>query len=127
MRGQPEGVRGRDFSFLSPLPGAPGRVKGGVVPLSGNQTVVTVFTAPWYPGHSRLMEVVDSVKEWAGDGRVSVVDVDDEFATAEEKLILALPTAVASRGDNEVKRIVGAVSEEDLKRLISRNLRRPAR
>ena len=73
------------------------------------------------------MEVVDSVKEWAGDDRVSVVDVDDEFATAEEKLILSLPTAVASRGDNEVKRIVGAVSEEDLKRLISRNLRRPAR
>lgn len=95
--------------------------------VAGGLTTVTVYSAPWYPGHDKLAALVDEVAEWAGEGRISMVDVDDAFAEAEEKLILALPTAISMRGDAEVKRIIGAVGEEDLKRLISRNLRRPAR
>ena len=95
--------------------------------LAGAPTIVTVFTAPWYPGHDRLVGIVDEVSEWAGSDRIRLVDVDDEFAEAEKRLVLALPTAVATRGDSEVKRIVGAVDADDLKGLISRNKRRPAR
>lgn len=89
---------------------------------------VSVFTADWYPGDSRLRELVDEVNEsLPGDG-IRVVDVDECFQEAEERLVLALPTVIVEKQGKESKRVVGAVDAGELKVLakVLRN-QKPAR
>lgn len=72
---------------------------------------ITIFTAAWYPGHDTLMDVVEEARERL-DGKdlnLDVVDVDDELTAAEENHIITVPTAILYKGDEERRRVSGAL------------------
>lgn len=77
---------------------------------------ITVFTAPWYPGHSTLLDVV-ATAEGRLEGKdlpVEVISVDDDLAKAEEHHVVSVPTAILFKDDVEKRRVTGAVGLVEL-------------
>lgn len=71
---------------------------------------LTVFTAPWYPGHDTLLEVVEAAREQLEEKEVpiEVVDVEGNLQTAEKNRIVSVPTVVLYKDDEEKRRLTGA-------------------
>lgn len=77
---------------------------------------ITVFTAPWYPGHSTLMDVVETAREKleGKDVTLDVKDVDEDLSDAESNQVVTVPTAVLFKDDQERRRVTGAVGMVEL-------------
>lgn len=77
---------------------------------------ITVFTAPWYPGHSTLLDVVATAEEKleGKDVTLAVVDVDESLKEAEENHIVSVPTAVLYKDEAERRRVTGAIGLVEL-------------
>lgn len=76
---------------------------------------VTVYTAPWYPGHTKLQAAVERAQEKA-EGRAAfhVVDVSENVPAAEEARVVSIPTAILSKDGKERRRVFGAVGMVEL-------------
>lgn len=77
---------------------------------------IKIFTAPWYPGHPTLLDVVTTAEEKleGKDIELSVVDVDAHLADAEENHVVSIPTAILFKDDAERRRVTGAVGLVEL-------------
>lgn len=77
---------------------------------------ILIFTAPWYPGHAPLLQVVKEaeLKLEGKDVELEVVDVDEELSRAEENVIVGIPTAVLFKDDAERRRLSGAIGLPEL-------------
>jgi thioredoxin-like negative regulator of GroEL len=72
------------------------------------------WAAPWIP----LQGALDRI---AADGiEVERVDIDENDAAAERHRIISVPTVLVLRGEQERRRVTGAVSEADLRSLLRR-------
>lgn len=78
-----------------------------------------MYTAPWYPGHPDLLRGVEEVRDQleAKEVELEVVDVEVDLASAEERNIIAVPTAVLTRDGKERRRVSGALGLVELRGL----------
>ena len=77
------------------------------------------FGATWVAPWQLLAAVLDRL-EADGVG-VTRVDVDEDEAAAERHRIVSLPTLLVLRGGEERRRLLGAVSEDELRRHLRRS------
>jgi thioredoxin 1 len=76
------------------------------------------FGASWC-GPWQLLQPIFARIEADGTA-IRRVDVDTDEATAERFRVISLPTIVVLRGGDERRRVMGAISESELKGLLAR-------
>lgn len=85
--------------------------------LSGDTPVLVDFWATWCGPCRMMAPVVDKVaQEYAGKLRVGKVNVDESPELAEKYMVMNIPTLVLLKGGEQIDRIVGARSPQDLKK-----------
>ena len=79
---------------------------------------VIYFSAKWCTACQTTTPIVESVKR-SGEAQVAMVDVDYDVSLTEQYNIRSVPTTVILENGNEIKRVVGSMSSEQLKNLIN--------
>lgn len=77
---------------------------------------ITIFTAPWYPGHPTLNDVVATAEEKleGKDLPLTVVDVEEDLKAAEDNQVVTIPTAILYKDEDERRRVTGAIGLVEL-------------
>lgn len=90
------------------------RVKAAQEPLS-----LLAFGARWCAPWLLLQPALERLEQ---DGvTIRRVDVDEDEAAAERHRVISLPTLIVMRGGEERRRLLGAVSESDLRLYLKRD------
>ncbi|MFA5023387.1 MAG: thioredoxin family protein [Patescibacteria group bacterium] len=76
---------------------------------------VLKFTAVWCGPCKRLAPIYTKIKSEIKDADFEEVDVDENPALATQFKIMSIPTLVFIKDGLEVNRLVGLVSEKDIK------------
>lgn len=85
---------------------------------TGEPVTLTAFGAPWCAPWHLIQPMLDRLE---ADGiTVRRVDVNADPAEAEKHRVISLPTLILSRGEQERRRVLGAISEAELRSLIAR-------
>lgn len=79
---------------------------------------VLYFSAKWCTACQATTPIVESVKR-NGEAQVAMVDVDYDVSLTEQYNVKSVPTTVILENGNEIKRVVGSMSSEQLKQLIN--------
>jgi thioredoxin 1 len=79
---------------------------------------VLYFSAKWCTACQATTPIIESIKR-SGEAQVAIVDVDYDVSLTERYNIKSIPTTIILENDNEVKRVVGSMSSEQLKQLIN--------
>jgi thioredoxin 1 len=79
---------------------------------------VIYFSAKWCTACQTTTPIVESVKR-SGEAQVAMVDVDYDVSLTEQYNVRSVPTTVILENGNEIKRVVGSMSSEQLKNLIN--------
>jgi thioredoxin 1 len=79
---------------------------------------VLYFSAKWCTACQATTPIIESIKR-SGEAQVAIVDVDYDVSLTERYNIKSVPTTIILENDNEVKRVVGSMSSEQLKQLIN--------
>ena len=89
------------------------------VVLDSERPVLVDFWAQWCGPCRALAPIVEAVAEqYAGSAQVVKLNVDDNPSVVEKYRIQAIPTLIVFRDGEEKKRILGAVSREEIARVI---------
>jgi len=89
------------------------------VVLDSERPVLVDFWAQWCGPCRTLAPIVEAVAEqYAGSAQVVKLNVDDNPSVVEKYRIQAIPTLIVFRDGEEKKRILGAVSREEIARAI---------
>jgi len=89
------------------------------VVLDSERPVLVDFWAQWCGPCRTLAPIVEAVAEqYAGSAQVVKLNVDDNPSVVEKYRIQAIPTLIVFRDGEETKRILGAVSREEIARAI---------
>lgn len=89
------------------------------VVLDSERPVLVDFWAQWCGPCRALAPIVEAVAEqYAGSAQVVKLNVDDNPSVVEKYRIQAIPTLIVFRDGEEKKRILGAVSREQIARAI---------
>jgi len=89
------------------------------VVLDSERPVLVDFWAQWCGPCRTLAPIVEAVAEqYAGSAQVVKLNVDDNPSVVEKYRIQAIPTLIVFRDGEETKRILGAVSREEVTRAI---------
>jgi thioredoxin 1 len=89
------------------------------VVLDSERPVLVDFWAQWCGPCRALAPIVEAVAEqYAGSAQVVKLNVDDNPSVVEKYRIQAIPTLIVFRDGEEKKRILGAVSREEIARAI---------
>ena len=90
----------------------------------GSDTPVLVdFWATWCRPCLAIAPMVEELAgEYAGKAKVLKVDVDHESTLAGEYGVMSIPTLIVFKGGQEVERMTGAGSKNDIKALIDKHL-----
>ena len=79
---------------------------------------VIYFSAKWCTACQTTTPIIESVKR-SGEAQVAMVDVDYDVSLTEQYNVRSVPTTVILENGNEIKRVVGSMSSEQLKNLIN--------
>ena len=79
---------------------------------------VLYFSAKWCTACQATTPIVESVKR-NGEAQVAMVDVDYDVSLTEQYNVKSVPTTVILENGNEIKRVVGSMSSEQLRSLIN--------
>lgn len=87
--------------------------------LQSTQTVLVDFYADWCGPCKMMSPVVEKIAEEL-DGKVKVckINVDEAQDIAVKYGVMSIPTFIAFKQGEPVKRTVGVQSEEDLKKIV---------
>ena len=89
------------------------------VVLDSERPVLVDFWAQWCGPCRALAPIVEAVAEqYAGSAQVVKLNVDDNPSVVEKFWIQAIPTLIVFHDGEEKKRILGAVSREEIARAI---------
>lgn len=87
--------------------------------LKSKELVIVDFWAEWCGPCRMLAPTIDEVaKEYAGKVIVAKLNVDENTLTASKWRIMSIPTLIFFKDGNEVDKIIGVVSKNDLKKRI---------
>ena len=80
------------------------------------------FWAEWC-GPCKFMEPVleELEKELTGKVEIEKINVDENQEMTAKYGVMSIPTYIVVKGDQEVERIIGATSKENLLKAISKN------
>lgn len=91
--------------------------------LQSEQPVLVDFWASWCAPCRMMSPTIDAVaQKYQGAARVSKLNVDDNPTTPQRYGIKGIPTLILFRGGREVERIVGAVSQDTLARMLNKHI-----
>ena len=79
---------------------------------------VLYFSAKWCTACQATTPLIESVKR-SNQAQVAMVDVDYDVSLVEQYGVRSVPTTVILEDGNEIKRVVGSISSEQLKQLIN--------
>ena len=97
-----------------------------VAVLKLKQPVLVDFWAPWCGPCRALGPIVESVgKAYSEVARVVKLNVDDNPAVTERYGIRAIPTLIVFKDGEEKERLIGAVSQDEIKRNLDKYLKAP--
>lgn len=86
-------------------------------------TVMVDFYATWCGPCKMLAPTVEQfAKDYEGKAKVFKLDVDDASNTALEYGVRSIPTLIFFKNGEEVDRIVGAPSKDELREVLEKSL-----
>lgn len=77
------------------------------------------FTADWCNPCKRLKPIIEEFVSNNPDVEYIVIDVDIDFAKAEEYMVMSIPTLVVVKEDGSLARHHGVASYEEIESLIN--------
>lgn len=86
--------------------------------LNADVPVLVDFWASWCGPCMMLSPLVDEIASEVSDLKVAKVNVDEENELAEKFNIMSIPCLVVFENGKEVKRSVGFIPKEEIKKLI---------
>lgn len=86
--------------------------------LKSDKKVLVDFWASWCGPCMMLSPLVDEIASEVSDLKVAKVNVDEENELAEKFNIMSIPCLVVFENGKEVKRSVGFIPKEEIKKLI---------
>ena len=85
--------------------------------------MVVDFWAPWCGPCMVMAPVIEELtEEYADRVTFGKLNTDENPATTEKFGVMGIPTLLILQGGNEVERIVGAVSKQEIRNVIDRYL-----
>ena len=84
--------------------------------LQADKPVLVDFWATWCGPCMRQGPIVEALAEEGYN--VGKIDVDQEMGLAQQFKVMSIPTLLIFKGGQEVHRLVGLTSKEDLKKLL---------
>ena len=84
--------------------------------LESDKPVLVDFWATWCGPCMRQGPIVEALAEEGYN--VGKIDVDQEMGLAQQFKVMSIPTLLIFKGGQEVHRLVGLTSKEDLKKLL---------
>ena len=84
--------------------------------LNSEKPVMLDFWATWCGPCMRQDPIVEALAEEGYN--VGKIDVDQEMGLAQQFKVMSIPTLLIFKGGQEVHRLVGLTSKEDLKKLL---------
>jgi thioredoxin 1 len=87
--------------------------------LKSKEPLLVDFWAEWCGPCRMIAPTIDELaKEYAGKLIVAKLNVDDNPASAGKYMVMSIPTLIFFKNGEEVDKIVGVVSKEELKNKI---------
>ena len=84
--------------------------------LKSEKPILLDFWATWCGPCMRQGPIVEALAEEGYN--VGKIDVDQEMGLAQQFKVMSIPTRLIFKGGQEVHRLVGLTSKEDLKKLL---------
>ena len=84
--------------------------------LKSEKTILLDFWATWCGPCMRQGPIVEALAEEGYN--VGKIDVDQEMGLAQQFRVMNIPTLLIFKGGQEIHRLVGLTSKEDLKKLL---------
>ena len=84
--------------------------------LKSEKSILLDFWATWCGPCMRQGPIVEALAEEGYN--VGKIDVDQEMGLAQQFKVMSIPTLLIFKGGQEVNRLVGLTSKDDLKKLL---------
>jgi len=86
--------------------------------LQSDKPVILDFWASWCGPCQMLSPIVDSISEENSEIKVAKINVDDQPDLARRFRIMSIPTLVIMKNSEEVNRLIGLVSKQEILQML---------